>query len=75
MALFARKVNNYDLYAGHAWYVPGVGGMFGLLGWFLIGNLLGSLVVLLLRAFVPADVVATYSALIVYPLSFLPAMI
>ena len=75
MALFARKVNNYDLYAGHAWYVPGVGGMFGLLGWFLIGNLLGSLLILLLGAFVPADVVATYSSLIVYPLSFLPAMI
>ena len=75
MALFARKVNNYDLYAGHAWYVPGVGGMFGLLGWFLIGNLLGSLVILLLGAFVPADIVATYSSLVVYPLSFLPAMI
>ena len=31
MNLFARKVNNYSLYASHAWYVPGVKGMFGLL--------------------------------------------
>ena len=32
MQLFARKVNNYDLYANHAWYAPGVKGMFGLFG-------------------------------------------
>lgn len=75
MALFARKVNNYDLYAGHAWYVPGVGGMFALLGWFLLGNLLGSLVTLILGLVTPPDVVAKYGPLVAYPLSFLPAMI
>ena len=75
MALFARRVNNFDLYANHAWYVPGVSGMFGLLGWFLLGNLLGSLVTFLLGRFVPPDVVMDYGPLVAYPLSFIPPMI
>ena len=33
MGISARKVNNYDLYSGHAWYVPGIKGMFGFIGW------------------------------------------
>ena len=70
-----RKVNNYDLFANHAWYVPGVKGMFGLLGWFLLGNLLGALVVAVFTVFVPKEIVNHYSELIVYPLSFLPAMV
>jgi membrane protease YdiL (CAAX protease family) len=75
MKLFARKVNNYDLYASHAWYVPGVGGMFALLGWFLLGSLLGTLVTSILGLFVPEKILLDYSMLVVYPLSFLPAMI
>ena len=75
MQLFARKVNNYDLYANHAWYVPGVKGMFVLLGWFLLGNLLGTLVVSIFTLFAPAEIVQEYSMLVVYPLSFMPAMI
>ena len=75
MQLCARKVNNWDLYANHAWYVPGVGGMFALLGWFLVGNLLGSVLVAILGAFLPAQVIMDYAMLVVYPLSFLPAMV
>ena len=75
MQLFARRVKNYDLYANHAWYVPGVGGMFGLLAWFLAGNLLGLLVQLLFLTFVPLSVWNAYGMLIVYPLAFLPAMV
>ena len=71
----ARNVRNYDLYANHAWYVPGVGGMFVLLGWFLVGSLLGSLLVVLLGTFLPQQVVMDYSMLVMYPLSFLPAMV
>ena len=40
----ARKIKNYDLFSSHAWYVPGVKGMFGLVGWFLVGALLGGIV-------------------------------
>ena len=75
MQLFARKVNNFDLYANHAWYVPGVKGMFGLLGWFLLGMLLGNMIVLIFSAFLPGDVVMTYSTLVAYPVSFIPAMV
>ena len=71
----ARQVNNYDLYANHAWYVPGVKGMFVLLGWFLAGNLLGSLVEVIGMAFLPAEIIQKYAMLVVYPLSFLPPMV
>ena len=74
MALFARRVNNFDLYANHAWYVPGVSGMFGLLGWFLVGNLLGSLVTFILGLFLPSSVVMEYGSLVAYPIAFIPAM-
>ena len=75
MAFSARKVHNYDLYSGHAWYVPGVKGMFGLLGWLVIGTLLGGLAGAILGIFMPAEAVQKYSMLIAYPLSFLPAMV
>ena len=75
MKLFARKVNNYSLYASHAWYVPGVKGMFGLLGWFILGNLLAIVVQAIFSAFIPMDLVQKYSMLVLYPLSFIPAMI
>ena len=75
MALFARRVNNFDLYANHAWYVPGVKGMFGLLAWFVAGNLLSSLVVFILALFVPHEIVEEYGSLVAYPLTFIPAML
>ena len=74
LQLRARKVNNYNLYANHAWYVPGVGGMFALLGWFLVGNLLASLLVAVCGFFVPQSVMQDYSMLVAYPLSFIPPM-
>lgn len=70
-----RNVRNYDLYANHAWYVPGWKGVFALLGWFLLGNLLGSLLVMIFGLFVPQEVIEAYSMLVVYPLSFLPPMV
>ena len=75
MKLRARKVNNYNLYANHAWYVPGVKGMFVLLAWFLAGTLLGGMVVAVFAFFLPPSVVETYGTLVAYPLSFLPAMV
>ncbi len=74
MKLRARKVNNYDIFANHAWYVPGVGGMFALLGWFLVGALLGSLIQALFALFVPAEILLKYSMIVVYPVQFLPPM-
>ena len=75
MEFSARKVNNYDLYATHAWYVPGIGGMFGMLGWFLVGSLLGGIVSVILLAFMSQQAVMDYGMIVIYPLQFLPAMI
>ena len=70
----ARRVNNYDLFSNHAWYVPGVKGMFALLGWFLVGVLISAMVQMLLLAFLPMKTVLDYGMIILYPLYFLPAM-
>lgn len=75
MQLFARKVNNFRLFDNHAWYVPGVGGIFALLGWTVLGMLIGAMVQGLLIIFLPMEVVKDYGAIITYPLQFLPAMI
>lgn len=75
MGISARKVHNYDLYSNHAWYVPGVKGMFGFIGWFLLGALLGSLVQLLLGLFMSEQAVLDYGMIVVYPVQFLPAMV
>ena len=74
MGISARRVNNYDLFANHAWYVPGVKGMFVLLFWFLVGVLISAIIQLILLAFVPMQTVLDYGMIILYPLYFLPAM-
>ena len=74
MSFQARRVNNFNLYASHAWYVPGVKGMFALLLWFLVGSLIGIFLEMLFMLFVPMNVVNMYGMLIVYPVSFIPAM-
>ena len=75
MALFARKVNNYDLYSNHAWYVPGVKGMFGFIGWFFLGALLGGIVQLIMGMFMSQQAIIDYGMIVLYPVQFLPAMV
>ena len=38
-----RKRGNYKFLDKFSWYIPGVGGMFGLLAWLLVGALLGGI--------------------------------
>ena len=75
MAISARKVNNYDIYSGNAWYVPGIKGMFGFIGWFILGALLGGIVTLVMGLFMSQQALQDYSMIVVYPLQFLPAMV
>ena len=70
-----QRVKNYDLYANHAWYVPGVKGMFGLIGWFLVGALLGGIVQSVLGLFMSQQAIIDYGMIVVYPVQFLPAML
>lgn len=69
-----RKVEkNYDLFSGCAWYTPGVAGVFAVLGWFLAGMILGSLVNVGLLLFAPGFPLY-YSMLIIYPVQFIPVL-
>jgi hypothetical protein len=69
-----RKVEkNYDLLSTCSWYTPDVGGLFAVLGWFLVGMILGSLVVM---PFLFADSIPMYYLLIIlYPLQFVAVFI
>ena len=71
----ARKVNNYDIFASHAWYAPGLGGMFALLGWFLVGMLIGTLLQMIALRFVDAQLILDYGMIVIYPVQFIPAML
>lgn len=76
MAAFFKKSkkSNYDIWSGYSWYVPGVSGMFAMLGLLLLGGILGNLATLLLLP-LGADVATEYGTVIAYPLMFIPAMI
>lgn len=67
------KRGNYRFFDKYTWYVPTVGGMFGMFGLFLLGSLLGALVSFLLGR-IPGFG-ADYIMIIVYPLNFLPLLI
>ena len=75
MGISARKVNNYDLFSGHAWYVPGIKGMFGFLGWFILGAILGAMVQGIMGLFMSQQALMDYGMIVVYPVQFLPAMV
>lgn len=75
MSFFRKSKNkNYDVFSGYAWHVPGVAGMFGLLGWLLVGALLGNLVSGVF-VFGMGQSGLEYATLIAYPVMFIPAMI
>ncbi|MBQ2107889.1 MAG: CPBP family intramembrane metalloprotease, partial [Bacteroidales bacterium] len=70
-----RKRGNYKFLDKFSWYIPGVGGMFGLLAWLLVGALLGSVALFILIAVLGKEAGSEYGNLISYPLMFVPAMI
>lgn len=69
----ARK-GNFNVFSAHAWYVPGVGGMFVLLAFLLGGALLGNIISLIFMAVGGQQAATEYSMLLSYPLLFIPAM-
>ena len=70
-----RRKGNYKFLDKFTHYVPGIGGMFALLAWLLVGALLGGIVVVILSFALGADFVAEYGALISYPVMFIPPMV
>ena len=71
----SRKVKSFDLYSSHAWYVPGVGGMFALLGFFALGSILSAIVMSIMMSFMGQQAVMDYGMIVIYPVTFIPAMI
>ncbi len=69
-----RKRGNYKFLGKFSYYLPGVGGMFALLAWLLVGAFLGGLIVVILSLAFGADFVTEYGTLISYPVMFIPPM-
>lgn len=77
MAFFKNRKteNSYGLYSGYAYYTPGVEGMCALLGMFLVGSILGSVLTLIISLCFPGDTFDKYMMLVSYPVSFIPPML
>lgn len=66
---------NYDIFSHYTYCLPGVGGMFGMLGWLLVGALLANVVELPFMLALGQEKGVELGLLVSYPLQFLPAMI
>jgi len=69
-----RKAGNYSFYKNFTYHVPGVGGMFMLLAWLLVGALIGNLASLPFVMML-GESGTDYAMVVSYPLMFIPAMI
>ena len=76
MAFFRRYKGrgSYDLFSNYNHYLPGVGGMFLLFVLFLVGALLGNLLVMLFQ-FVSPEFAKEYGTVLSYPVMFIPPML
>ena len=76
MGFFKRHQGrgSYDLFSNYNHFVPGYGGMFMLLAMFLLGALLGNLLIGALNL-ISAEFVTLYGTMISYPVMFIPAML
>lgn len=66
---------SYNLFASYNYFLPGFKGMIMLLVMFLMGGLLGNLVILGLTFGLSAEFAQAYGTVISYPLMFVPPMI
>lgn len=65
---------SYKLFSNHSYYIPGYGGMGVLFSMFLIGAILGNLIVSAL-ALVSFEFATVYGTIISYPVMFIPPML
>ena len=66
---------NYKFFSKYSWYLPGVGGMFGMLALLLLGALLGGIAMMILMAVMGQEAGTMYGQLVSYPIMFIPPMI
>ena len=65
---------SYDLFSNYSYYVPGVGGMFMMLLMFLVGSILGN-IVMLASGLISPDFAKIYGMMLSYPVMFIPPML
>ena len=65
---------SYDLFSNYSHFLPRIGGIFGILGLFILGALLGNILVLGLQ-FISPEFAKEYGTIISYPVMFIPAML
>ena len=70
-----KRTRSFDLLSSYSFYRPDIKGVLILLLLFLAGQLVGSLILMLLIAVMDAETALTYGTVIAYPVSFIPAMI
>jgi hypothetical protein len=70
----ARR-GNYKFLDKFNWYVPNVGGLLTLLLWFIVGAVVGSIVMLICTATLGTEAGTMYGNLLSYPIMFIPPMI
>lgn len=75
MTSLKKKRGNYDILAAFDFYVPGPGGVTGLLMWFLAGAVLGNIATLSFTLAYGRAIASEYSILVSYPIMFLPPML
>lgn len=68
-----RRIRNYNLLSGYAFYVPGPWEIFALTALFLVGALIGNVIGLLFMLALPESG-SEYMMLISYPVMFIPPM-
>ena len=66
---------NYRFLGKFNYYVPGVGGMFALLAWLLVGAFIGAILTVVVGAILGPDAIKEYGTLISYPVMFIPPML
>ena len=76
MGFFKRHQGrgSYDLFSNYKYYLPDVGGMFILFLLFLLGALLGNLLIIPM-GLVSTEFVSTYGIVISYPVMFIPPLL
>lgn len=65
---------SYDLFSSFSHFLPGTGGIFGVFALFLLGALLGNILVIGLQ-FISPEFAKEYGTIISYPVMFIPAML
>jgi membrane protease YdiL (CAAX protease family) len=63
---------NFDLFSTCSWYTPNVGGLFAVLGWFLVGLIIAGILTVILSL---SGLGLPYIMLIIYPVQFIPVFI